>query len=227
MTANFPNVRCILLDIDGTLVDSNEFHVKAWSQAFQRFDHAISATAIREQIGKGGDQLVPTLLPHVPAKERDAISSAHDEIFRSQYLQEIRAFNQATDFVACLHRRGLKVVLASSAKRAEVDHYIDLLDIENLLEASTSADDVERSKPAGDLFATALSKADGATPAEALAIGDTPYDVIAAAKCGIATLAVLSGGFSEAVLRSAGARAIYSSVGEMLTTSGLCEAAMT
>jgi phosphoglycolate phosphatase-like HAD superfamily hydrolase len=224
MTDIFRDARCVLLDIDGTLVDSNEFHVKAWLQAFQRFDHAISDAAIREQIGKGGDQLVPTLLPHVPDEDRDAIASAHDEIFRSQYLDEVRAFDKASDFVACLHRRGIRVVLASSAKRAEVDHYIELLDIENLLTASTSADDVERSKPAGDLFATALSKVDGAGPAEALAIGDTPYDVIAAAKCGIATLAVLSGGFSATVLRSAGAHAIYSGVGEVLTSSGLCEA---
>ena len=224
MTDIFHDARCVLLDIDGTLVDSNEFHVKAWSQAFQQFDHAVSDAAIREQIGKGGDQLVPTLLPYVPAKERDAIASAHDEIFRSQYLAQVRAFDKATEFVACLHTRGIRVVLASSAKRAEVDHYIELLDIENLLTASTSADDVERSKPAGDLFATALSKVDRATPDEALAIGDTPYDVIAAAKCGVATLAVLSGGFSEKVLRSAGAHAIYSSVGEVLTRTSLCEA---
>ena len=218
----FDGVRCVLLDIDGTLVDSNEFHVKAWDHAFQRFGHAVTQTAIREQIGKGADQLIPALLSDVPAAEIETIAQTHDEIFRERYLDQVCAFDKASELVACLHRRGLKVVLASSAKRVEVDHYIKLLNIDKLLKASTSADDVERSKPAGDLFAAALEKVDSATPAQALAIGDTPYDVIAAAKCGIATLAVLSGGFAEAVLRSAGACAIYSGVDEVLIANGLC-----
>jgi HAD superfamily hydrolase (TIGR01509 family) len=213
----FHGVLCVLLDIDGTLVDSNEFHVKAWDEAFRRFDHVVSTAAIREQIGKGADQLIPALLSDVAAAENEAISGAHDEIFRSHFLDQVRAFDGARDFVACLHRRAMKVVLASSAKRIEVDHYIELLDIEDFLAASTSADDVERSKPAGDLFAAALSKVHSTTPDQALAIGDTPYDIIAAAKCGIATLAVLSGGYPEALLRSAGARAIYSSVDEVLS----------
>jgi HAD superfamily hydrolase (TIGR01509 family) len=212
----FEGVQCVLLDIDGTLVDSNEYHVKAWDEAFRRHGHAVALDAIREQIGKGGDQLIPALIPQVGAADTKALASAHDEIFRSRYLEQVRAFDRATDFVACLHDRGIKVVLASSAKRKELDHYIQLLDIEQLLEASTSADDVERSKPAGDIFAAALSKVDSAKPAQALAIGDTPYDVTAAARCNIQTLAVLSGGFSEAVLRSSGAIAIYASVGEVL-----------
>ncbi len=212
----FDGVQCILLDIDGTLVDSNEYHVKAWDEAFRRYSHAVTLAAIREQIGKGGDQLIPALIPNVSAADSKAMGSAHDEIFRSRYLEQVRAFDKATDFVACLHGRGKKVVLASSAKRKEVDHYIQLLNIERLLEASTSADDVERSKPAGDIFAAALSKVDSAKPAQALAIGDTPYDVTAAAQCDIRALAVLSGGFSETVLRSSGAIAIYPSVGEVL-----------
>jgi phosphoglycolate phosphatase-like HAD superfamily hydrolase len=208
--------QCVLLDIDGTLVDSNEYHVKAWDEAFRRHGYDVAPGAIREQIGKGGDQLVPALLPQLSDAESEAIGGAHDEIFRSRYLEKVRAFDGAHDFVACLHGRALKVVLASSAKRKELDHYIQLLNIDNLLEASTSADDVEKSKPAGDIFAAALSKIDSAKPAQALAIGDTPYDVIAAAKCGVATLAVLTGGFSETALRSAGASAVYASVSEVL-----------
>jgi HAD superfamily hydrolase (TIGR01509 family) len=215
----FRGVRCVLLDIDGTLVDSNELHVKAWERAFERHGHAIDANAIREQIGKGGDQLVPALLPDVSSSDSENLSGAHDEIFQSEYLAQVRPFERARDFVAHLHDRGIGVVLASSSKRVDVDHYAQLLQIEDLLHASTCADDVEESKPAGDLFAAALKKVESATPTQALAIGDTPYDVIAATKCGIGTLAVLSGGFSEAVLRSAGAKMIFKDVGEILAQS--------
>jgi membrane protein len=219
MTDIFHDVQCVLLDIDGTLVDSNEFHVTAWERAFQRRGHQIGADAIRGQIGKGGDQLIPALLPDVTPQESESIAGAHDEIYQAEYLGRVRPFDRARDFVAHLRGRGIKVVLASSGKRAEVDHYIELIGVEKLLDASTCSDDVERSKPAGDLFATALKKIPSAKPANARAIGDTPYDVIAAAKCGVATIAVLSGGSSEQVLRSAGAQMIYSNVGEILAES--------
>jgi phosphoglycolate phosphatase-like HAD superfamily hydrolase len=215
----FHAAQCVLLDIDGTLVDSNDFHVRAWERAFERCGHAVSASAIREQIGKGGDQLVPALLPQVTPEESESIAGAHDEIFQSEYLDEVRPFERATDLVAHLHEAGIKVVLASSSKRVEVDHYIQLLQLEKLIDASTCADDVENSKPAGDLFAAALKKIGSVTPAQARVIGDTPYDAIAAAKCGVETIAVLSGGFAEPALRSAGARMIYRDVGEILAQS--------
>ena len=212
MTHTFDNVQCVLLDIDGTLVDSNEAHVSAWDEAFKRGGHAVDRSLIRQQIGKGADQLIPSLRPELDEATRESIAKEHDEIFRSCYLPDVRPFDRATDLVAALHRRGLKVVLASSANRLEVDHYIDLLNIKDLLTASTCADDVQNSKPAGDIFASALKKIDGATPDRALVIGDTPYDVIAATKCKIGTLAVLSGGFSEDDLRRAGAHEVYRGV---------------
>jgi beta-phosphoglucomutase-like phosphatase (HAD superfamily) len=215
----FDDVDCVLLDIDGTLVDSNALHVKAWERAFDRYGHAITTDAIREQIGKGGDQLVPTLLPKVKSKESEAISAAHDEVFQTEYLDQILPFDRAKELVAHLHDRRIKVVLASSSKRLEVDHYIRLLQIEELIDASTCADDVENSKPAGDLFAAALDKIGSVTPARARVIGDTPYDVIAAEKCGVATIAVLSGGFPKDALLGAGARLVYRDVGEILTES--------
>jgi HAD superfamily hydrolase (TIGR01509 family) len=213
-------IKCVLLDIDGTLVDSNEFHVQAWEQAFQRHGHAMKAKAIRKQIGKGGDQLIPALLPGLDAATSEAIAAAHDEIFQSRYLGRVKAFRHAHDLVARLHERGLKIVLASSAKRADVDHYIELLELAPLLAASTCSDDVARSKPKGDLFAAALSTLQPLAPEQALAIGDTPYDVIAAARCGIKTLALLSGGFAESELQSAGAAAIHANVGAVLDAIG-------
>ena len=217
-TDPFRNVQCALLDIDGTLVDSNEFHVKAWDQAFRRHGYTVATPTIREQIGKGADQLIPSLLAQASKEQNEKIAAAHDEIFKSRYLGTVHAFKHATDFVARLHDRGIKVVLASSANRTEVDHYIELLRLENLIEASTCSDDVAHSKPAGDIFAAALDKVKGIGPGQAVTIGDTPYDVVAAAKCGVDTLAVLSGGFPERVLREAGARAVYANVGELLET---------
>jgi phosphoglycolate phosphatase-like HAD superfamily hydrolase len=216
----FVGVRAILLDIDGTLVDSNEYHVRAWDEAFRRCGHMVPVHAICQQIGKGADQLIPALRSGATAGEQEAIAGAHDEIFQGRYLQKVQGFTDASEFVARLHDAGMKVVLASSARRSEVDHYIHLLDIEDCLEASTCADDVSQSKPAGDLFVAALSKVSPVSASEAVVIGDTPYDVIAAAKCSIPALGVLSGGFSESLLRSAGAVAVYSGVSEVLEVIG-------
>jgi HAD superfamily hydrolase (TIGR01549 family) len=211
----FDGVQCALLDIDGTLVDSNEYHVSAWDAAFRQSGHTFTTDSIRNEIGKGADQLVPALLPKATAPEREKITHVHDDIFKSRYLDQVRPFEHASEFVVWLHGRGIKVVLASSAKRAELEHYVQLLNIKDALTASTCSDDVDRSKPAGDIFAAALESGH-ADSSVALAVGDTPYDVIAAAKCGVATAAVLSGGFSADRLLAAGARAVYASVGELL-----------
>jgi phosphoglycolate phosphatase-like HAD superfamily hydrolase len=215
----FAGLQAVLLDIDGTLVDSNGFHVRAWDEAFRQCSsRIIDSHAIHQQIGKGADQLVPALVPDADAEEHTAIAHAHDEIFRSRYLSQVRPFDDAGKFVARLSDAGIKVVLASSAKRAEVDHYIQLLGIKQFLQGSTCADDVLKSKPAADVFVTALGKLDSPRLDRTLVIGDTPYDAIAAAKCGIATLGVLSGGFSEPLLRSAGCIAVLASVSEVLET---------
>lgn len=216
----FEGLQALLLDIDGTLVDSNHFHVRAWEEAFHQCNRLITEHAIHQQIGKGADQLVPALVPDADTEERAAIAAAHDEIFRVRYLPQVQAFTDAGELVARFSEARIKVVLASSAKRAEVDHYIQLLGIKNLLDGSTCADDVAKSKPAGDVFMTALDKLDSVTADRTLVIGDTPYDAIAATKCGMATLGVLSGGFSEPLLRSAGCIAVYANVSEVLASMG-------
>ncbi len=172
--SSFEDRQALLLDIDGTLVDSNRFHVRAWEEAFHRCNRLIAGHAIQQQIGKGADQLVPALVPDADAGERAAISQAHDEIFRTRYLPQVRPFTDASELVARLSQAGIKVVLASSAKRAEVDHYIQLLGIKHFLEGSTCADDVLKSKPAGDVFKSALDKLASVTADRTLVIGDTP-----------------------------------------------------
>jgi membrane protein len=131
-------------------------------------------------------------------------------------LPQVQAFPQARDLIAALHARGSKVLLASSAKQAEIDHYVELLDVRELISGTTSGDDVEKTKPAADIFVSALAKIAPITASEVVAIGDTPYDATGAGKAGIATIAVRSGGFPDASLRDAGASAIYDSVGELL-----------
>jgi membrane protein len=208
-------IDAVLLDIDGTLVDSNEFHVIAWHRAFQEANTRVAPELIQKQIGKGADMLIPALAPDLPQTTREAIAKRHGEIFKTEFLPQVEAFPSAHDLIAVLHRSGREVVLASSADQAEVDHYVQLLDVKDLLRATTSADDVENSKPAGDIFASALQKTSSKAPDRAIAIGDTPYDAIAAAKCGIRTIAVRSGGFTDDELLAGRPIALYEDVSDL------------
>jgi HAD superfamily hydrolase (TIGR01509 family) len=216
-------IDAVLLDIDGTLVDSNEFHVMAWQQAFRDAHEPIAADLIRKQIGKGADMLIPALAPDTSPSERAAIAKRHGEIFKTQFLPQVKAFPGAHELIAALHGSGREVVLASSSDQAEVDHYVQLLRVAELLRATTSADDVEKSKPAPDIFATALQKTSAKAAANTMAIGDTPYDVSAAAKCGIRTIALRSGGFTDEELLSAHPAGIYEDVAELLDCLGASE----
>ncbi|KAB0677360.1 HAD family hydrolase [Aureimonas leprariae] len=206
----------ILFDIDGTLVDSNDFHVEAWDEAFRRAGHEFDAETLHDQIGKGSDTLVPTLLPDIGEDEREAIGEAHGEIFKAKFIDRVRPFPAARELMERAHAAGQKVVLASSASKAELDHYLDLLDARAFVAATTSIDDVETSKPAPDIFGTALKKLGSPPPDEVVVVGDTPYDIEAAAKCGLRTVALLSGKFPEASLQEAGAVAIYADVAALL-----------
>jgi membrane protein len=206
--------RAILFDIDGTLVDSNDAHVEAWHRAFAEAGYQFSRAEIHEQIGKGGDNLIPSLLPHLSPEAKDRIDHAHGEIYRRDFLPRVEPLAGAKQILKNLAERGHTLVLASSASRNEVDHYVDLLDADALLSGTTSKDDVGHSKPCPDIFETALART-GRPADEALVIGDTPYDIIAARRAGMEAIAVLSGGFDEAELRSCGPAAIYASVAEL------------
>ncbi|USI71915.1 HAD family hydrolase [Sphingomonas morindae] len=207
-------IRALLFDIDGTLIDSNERHVDAWGLAFREAGRPQELDAIRAQIGKGGDQLMPALLPDEPALHTP-IAERQGAIFADLYLPHVRPFPGAAELVRAVAARGRAVVLASSAKRAELDVYLDRLALRDVVTATTSSDEVEASKPAPDIFAAALA-AVGVAPEEALAIGDTPYDVEAAARSGVATVALLSGPFDEEALRAAGAIALYADAAALL-----------
>jgi HAD superfamily hydrolase (TIGR01509 family) len=209
-------IKAILFDIDGTLVDSNDMHVLAWEEAFAGIGATFDRQVVHDQIGKGTDMLVPTLLPDLDEAAQEKLGDAHGCIFKAKFLGEAKPFKQAHDLLAHAHGLGQQVVLASSASAAELDHYLDLLEARALVAAVTSGDDVGRTKPAPDIFATALAKLSGIDAKEALVVGDTPYDIEAAGKCGIATVALRSGKFPDEALRAAGAVAIYDDAAALL-----------
>ncbi len=207
--------QAILFDIDGTLVDSNDAHVEAWWRAFAAEGHEIARWAIHEQIGKGADNLLPSLLPDSPDDVRDRLARAHGDIYKGEYLPRVQPFPGAREILVKAVASGQKVVLASSASREELDHYVQLLHAGDLLTATTSKDEVEHSKPSADIFASALERT-GHAAQDAIVIGDTPYDMAAARGAGVDAIAVLSGGFSEETLRACAPVAVYDNVGEIL-----------
>ena len=208
-------IKAVFFDIDGTLVDSNDFHVLAWDEALRDHGHRFEHDVIRTQIGKGADQLLPTLIPGIDPVTLKAISKRHGEIFRARYLKQVKAFPCATDLLETLHVKGKRVLLASSADKPEVSHYVELLKVGSYLAGTVSNDDVNNSKPAGDIFAAALAQVFPMAPSETLAVGDTPYDVQSALRSQIKTIALRSGGFSAETLAGSGAPYLYASVKEL------------
>jgi phosphoglycolate phosphatase-like HAD superfamily hydrolase len=209
-------IKAVFFDIDGTLVDSNDLHVLAWQEAFATVGATFDRDTVHDQIGKGTDMLVPALLPDLDQDAQEKLGDAHGSVFKSKYLDDVKPFAQAHDLLACAHGRGQHVVLASSASKEELDHYLGLLDARDLVSATTSADDVEKTKPAPDIFATALGKLPDIEAGEVMVVGDTPYDIKAAAGCGIGAVALRSGGFSDDSLWDAGALAIYDDAAALL-----------
>lgn len=209
-------IKAVLFDIDGTLVDSNDFHVRAWLEAFAEAGHGFDAPVVHDQIGKGADMLVPTLLPEAGESAQKALGERHGAIFKDRYLKRVEAFAHARDLIVRVAGTGRRIVFASSASTEELEHYIGMLDVRDLVEAMTTSDDVENTKPAPDVFAVALGRIAPLAAHEAIVVGDTPYDVAAAGKCGIAAVAVRSGGFADDVLRGAGAVALYDDVAALL-----------
>ena len=203
-----------ILDIDGTLVDTNYQHTLSWARAFHRHEIVLPLWRIHRHIGMGGDQLVGALCgDEVEERLGDDIRAAEGEEYM-KLIGEVEPMEGSRELIESLKQRGRTVVLASSAKRHEVDHYLDLLDARELADAWTMSDDVEHTKPSPDLVHAALEKA-GGEPGAAVMVGDTPWDVRSAGEAGVPTIAVITGGFSEAELRDGGAVAVFESVAEL------------
>jgi HAD superfamily hydrolase (TIGR01509 family) len=208
-----------IVDVDGTLVDSNYHHALAWSRAFCEFGHVISLSRLHRHIGMGGDQFVPAVASErVEADCGAGIRERHDDIFTSEFLDQIKPLPDARDFLEALHRAGRTTVLASSARDVEIDRYLDILDARSIVAAWTTASDVASTKPAPDLVQVALDRAGGA--GDAVMIGDTVWDCESAAQAGVPTIGVLTGGISASELREAGAVAVYVGVCELRAELG-------
>ena len=210
-------IKAVIFDVDGTLVDSVDLHAEAWRQAFAAFGHRIAFEEIRGQIGKGGDQLMPVFLSETERNAQGHDIDAHrSDLLKRQYLPQIRPFPQVRALFERLRRDGVRCVLASSAKQDELSFYEKLVEIEDLIEAETSSDDAEKSKPHPDIFEAAMARLPGLQASQVLVIGDTPYDAQAAAQAGLRTVGLLCGGFPEDSLREAGCIAIYRDPADLL-----------
>jgi len=210
-------IRAAIFDLDGTLVDSNELHVQAWQETFRYFGKEIPIERLREQIGKGGDQYLPVFLTELELREfGEEADKYRGEIFKKKYLPEVRPFPRVRELFERVRADGKKIALASSGKEDEVRHYEKLAGIEGLADSMTTADQVAHSKPKPDVFLAALRTLGHLTPDEAIAIGDTPYDVEAAKKIDLPIIGLLCGGFSEQVLRDEGAIANFRDPADLL-----------
>lgn len=198
-----------ILDVDGTLVDSNYQHTLAWSRAFRRFGITRPMWRLHRGIGMGGDLYVPEIGGwDVEEAHGDDLRQAWVEEF-DQLIDEIQPFDGVAELLADIKARGFRLVLASSGKAHHVERFLDLIGGKSVADAWTTADDVENSKPQPDLVATALAKVEGAS---AVMVGDSVFDAQAAAKLQIPTLGVRTGGFSVGELLEAGVLQVFDSL---------------
>jgi HAD superfamily hydrolase (TIGR01549 family) len=196
-------MQAVLFDIDGTLIDSNDRHTDCWIEAFAQFGKHVEWKTVREQIGKGGDLLVPdTLSAREMHQFGEALKNHRGELWKKQYMTAVRPFDGAVDALRHLHARGIKLALASSSNPDEVEYYVELLGVGSLLETTTSKEDAEFSKPSPEIFRAALERAQ-CDPVRTLAVGDTPYDILAAHRTPVPIAAVLCGGFPRESLTKA------------------------
>ena len=219
-------IEAVIFDIDGTLVDTVDFHAQSWDRTFQHFGHQIPYEQIRAQIGKGSDKLMPVFFSLEELNESDDGQSTtfgermrdyRRELYKREYHSRIKAFPQVRELFKRIKADGKRVALASSATKDDVATYKQIMDVEDLIDAATTTSEVESSKPEPDVFFVTLDKLGGIAPNNVIVVGDTPYDAEAAGKANLRTIGVLSGGFPEENLRQAGCIAIYQNIADLLS----------
>ena len=207
-------IQGIILDIDGTLLDSNDAHAQAWHEAISAHGHEREYEEVRKLIGMGGDQLLPALLSlSIDSEEGKAIAETRDTVFERDYLAGLDPFPEATTLVHLLAERGFSLTVASSSAKSDLRKFLKILEIGDVIDSKSSADDAEHSKPAPDLIEAALDKL-GLSADEVIMIGDTPYDIAAAKKAGVHTVALRCGGWDDRAL--SGAAEIYDDPADLI-----------
>jgi HAD superfamily hydrolase (TIGR01549 family) len=213
--------KAAIFDVDGTLLDSVDLHALAWHEALVKFGHDVGFQQVRGQIGKGGDKLIPHFLSEDAQRDHGKeMEEWRGNRFKSEYLPLVRPFSAVPDLLRRVKDAGVRIAIASSAKKDELDKYLDIACIGDLVDVTTSSDDVEESKPAPDIFEAVLKKL-GVKGRDAVAIGDTPYDAEAAGKAKLVTIGVLCGGFTEDSLRQAGCAQVYPGPAALLACFGV------
>jgi phosphoglycolate phosphatase-like HAD superfamily hydrolase len=201
--------KAAIFDLDGTILDSVDLHALAWQEAMAEFGHDVTFEHVRSQIGKGADKLIPVFLSKDDQRDHGKeLDEWRAQRFKSTYLPLIRPFSAVPNLLRRVREAGLVIAIATCPKRDDLGDYLAIAGIADLVDVATSAEDVKESKPAPDVFEVALKKL-GVEPNEAIAIGDTPWDAIAASKAGIPTIGVLCGGHTETTLREAGCFDVY------------------
>ncbi|WP_165250043.1 HAD family hydrolase [Paludisphaera soli] len=209
-----PPYEAVLLDVDGTLVDSNDAHAEAWVVAFRDHGFEVPFEKVRERIGKGGDKVLSELADLNEADpQAKAVQEARSRLFLQEYAPKLKAFPKVRELVLRLKEAGLKVVVASSAQEKELENLLKIAGVDDLIEAQTSSDDAENSKPDPDIVLAAVEQT-GKPASKVVMLGDTPYDVQAAAKAGVDVIAVRAGGWNDEDLK--GAVAVYDDVADLL-----------
>ena len=210
-------IRAVIFDVDGTLVDTNDLHAAAWAEALHRFGHDIPQDQVRHEIGKGGDQLMPALLPpEVVERQGKEIEALRKDLYSGEYLRKARPFPEVRALFERVRAAEQRIALASSGKPDELEHYKDIAGIAGLVDDATTSDDAERSKPSPDIFGAALERIAPIGAEQAMVVGDSPYDAQAATKAGLRAIGLLCGGFAAEELRDAGFIALYRDPADLL-----------
>lgn len=210
-------IEAFIFDVDGTLIDSNDFHARAWQKALAEYGFEIPFDKIRVQIGKGADNFLPEFLTEKEIeKSGDKIAEARGEIFKKEYMPRVKPFPKVRELFERIKADGKKVALASSSKEDEVEEYKKIANIEDLVEKSTSTDDAKDSKPDPDIFQAALKLLGNPSKETVLVVGDTPYDAEAATKANLKIVGVLCGDFPEKDLREKGCVEIFQNPADLL-----------
>lgn len=211
----------VIFDVDGTLVDSVKAHAAAWQETLGEFGCTVSLDEVQPQIGKGSDELLKVFLkPEDIDRLEKRIAKRRIEIFMTRYLKLVRPFPKVRELFRRLREDGHKLVLGTSATSKELEAHLRMIDIEDLIQGHTTADEADKSKPHPDIFEAALAKVKGAKPEEAVVIGDTPYDAEAARRGGMKAIGVLTGGFPKQQLEKAGCSAIFADIKDILERYG-------
>lgn len=202
-------LKAVLCDLDGTLIDSNALHAACWVEAFAQFGHHFSQDEVLHQIGKGGDELLSHFLPEDRLSEiREPLKKDRKTLFEQKYMDRIKPFPEVRTLLQKMKGIGLRVALASSTDREHLDRLKAIAQVEDLIEEETTSSDAEKSKPHPDIFQAAMERLK-LQPADCVALGDTPWDIQAARKAQVDTVAVICGGWTELELQASGALAVY------------------